>query len=55
MSGKHNKKSIPTFVGNDEIYCRFYICSLCNYEGIIEEHTYCPNCGINLAWENEEK
>jgi len=35
-----------------------YIYPSCNYENIIEEFKFCPNCGIKLSWlfnENEEE
>ena len=39
----------------DEYYCRIYECSSCNESEIMERHKFCPMCGVELEWVDENE
>ncbi len=40
--------------GDNEIRREFFTCPECKFEDILDEFSYCPNCGNKLKWEDEE-
>ncbi len=38
-------------MGHDEWYCRWYRCPKCEGEGIARSFRYCPDCGVQLRWQ----
>lgn len=37
--------------GYDEWYCHWYVCPKCQKDYIASSFSYCPNCGVKLAWQ----
>ena len=40
----------PVSQGMDEINSEWFKCQSCNENRILRPFTFCPNCGIRLAW-----